>query len=108
MHILLQVNLGTVDGNPASGPGVIEIMESFEKYIPQNHDPFLVSGDGMSVERWLMPFWGRRNGRLQSHWLDWVIPCPQEFHLDITLLQVRGLLNVIGFNVLWVHNNCMR
>ena len=74
--------------------------ELFEKYVLQNHGTILVSDDGMSAERMLNVLWGWHNGRLKSHWMDWMIPCPQEFHLDMTLLQVRTSLNVIAWNVI--------
>ena len=88
--VLYQINTGTVDANPASTPGVIEIMESLTKHVsPVPPAAHLVSGDGMSFEKILHTVCGRRNGaHAIPDRLEWVWPCPQEFHLDIQLLQV--------------------
>ena len=88
--VLYQINTGTVDANPASTPGVIEILESLTKHVsPVRPAAHLVSGDGMSFEKMLHAVCGRRNGaHAIPDRLEWVWPCPQEFHLDIQLLQV--------------------
>ena len=88
--VLYQINTGTVDANPESTPGVIEIMESLTKHVsPVPPAAHLVSGDGMSFEKMLHAVCGRRNGaHAIPDRLEWVWPCPQEFHLDIQLLQV--------------------
>ena len=65
-------------------------MESMTKHVsPVPPAAHLVLGDGMSFEKMLHTVCGRRNGaHAIPDRLEWVWPCPQEFPLDIQLLQV--------------------
>ena len=40
------------------------------------------------LEKMIHALWGRTNARLPTDRLDWVMSAPQEFHLDIKLLEV--------------------
>lgn len=51
------VSLGTIDANPASTPGVIEVMEKLHDYIPEVEGKLhkiVVNGDQLSVERYFL------------------------------------------------------
>ena len=47
-----QVNTGTVDADPASTTGVIEILEHLQRNVPQNNTGcFMVNRDGVFIAK---------------------------------------------------------
>ena len=86
---LLQVNLGTIDANPSSTPGIINIMDHLHKYVPKNGDDFLripVHGDGLSIERMREAKAARAGSITAAARFECIEPVPLEFHRHVLLM----------------------
>ncbi len=85
------INLGTIEANPASTAGVIDIMEHLGRYIPSGQEwvcRIPVNGDQLSVERMINAKRARALGPSPMDRMEWVVESPQEFHKEGILLQV--------------------
>ncbi len=85
------INLGTVEANPASTAGVIDIMEHLSRYVPSTPEHvhrIPVNGDQLSVERMVHSKRARALGPTPMDRMEWIVETPQEFHKEAILLQV--------------------
>jgi hypothetical protein len=86
--------MGLIESNPASIPGVADITEFFIRQVyPENAPEPLpvinVHGDGLSVLRTIQAKQACLQARDPRESLATVNPCPQEFHKEAALNQVR-------------------
>ncbi len=87
------INLGTVEANPASTAGVIDIMNHLNAYVPCSSDgshihQLPVNGDQLSVERMTHAKRARALAGSQFDQFAGFVESPQEFHKEGILLQV--------------------
>ncbi|WAR07742.1 YNG1-like protein [Mya arenaria] len=83
-------NIGIIEDNPASIPGVISILDKLHAYVPTDgHRLFKIVtwGDGLSCERHVDSQNARANARSPRDRLEGLEPSPQEFHKRMLLLQ---------------------
>ena len=87
------VNLGVIEANPASTPGVIEILNHLQQYVPFEDDGSVVrnivcNGDQLSVERMTHAKRARIRGPSAKARLEGFVETPQEFHREGLMMQV--------------------
>ena len=71
-------------------------MEHLHAYVPEVDGellPILCSGDGLSVERMSHAKRARTNADTKKDRLHGLVECPQEFHKEVILLQVKIISN---------------
>ena len=99
------VNLGVIEANPASTPGVISILHHLQQYVPFKDDGSLVrnlvcNGDQLSVERMTHAKRARVRGPTPQARLEGFVETPQEFHREGLMMQV--LTKIICYTVISV------
>ena len=83
--------MGVLHENPMVTTGVINILYNLAHYIPNMETAALSivwHGDGMSVEKIIFAIRGRFNCATRRDTMQWMWPCPYEFHKDLQLLRV--------------------
>ena len=98
------INIGAIDANPASTPGVIEVMEKLHEYVPKVEGglhKLVCNGDQLSVERMTHAKKARCNGRTEEDRLQGLVETPQEFHKEGLMLQVSTHItySILVYNV---------
>ena len=89
-----QVNLGVIAANPSKTEGVIKILESYQKYVPEvDGEPYqlVCHVDGGAFERMIDAARARSNAPTPRGRLQALVPSAQEFHKRGILIQVRTL-----------------
>ena len=90
---LFQYNIGVMDENPSTVPGVIGILDRLHKYVPMldgRVHTLITWGDGLSCERHVDAQNARANEPTPRDRLEG----PQDFHKRILLLQVSYVVSL--------------
>jgi hypothetical protein len=102
----MQVPLGVLPKNETRYQDVIEILEEYKQYNPSKditleeppdsdevtdtvYTPLLLGGDYLSVARVRGAQLIRSNSELEKHRLDSFVPCAEDWHCKLALLEVN-------------------
>lgn len=92
---MLQINLGVVRENPCTTKGTIAILQTLMPYVPEVNDkliPTVVYGDGLTCERVDGAQRAKANERTPKERLEPFVSSAQEFHKEMTRMQVNNTL----------------
>lgn len=111
---IFQIPLGALPKNEVRYEDVIEILEAYKQYVPfqkvvleepppdsdeatdVSYAPLLLGGDYLSVARVRGAQLIRGNSELEKDRLDAFVPCAEDWHCKLALLEVKQDLSMHG------------
>lgn len=94
-------SLGTIKADPASLPGVVDIMSKLHELCPKKNNSFqhvICNGDGLSMERMVSAKHLAARSSSAATRMEGLVPSPQEFHKEGILMQVKLKETVLKCN----------